>query len=149
MPRLNSFYNREIKNSTRGSEANPPPPLFLFFPLFVSLTHRCSPNRPKGDSFMTDEIDLGSVKYCKEASFMTMEENVGVIRINRPEALNSFNREVFAGLEEAFNALDNDPGVKVIIITGEGEKAFCTGEDVKIFREAFDDGFPPSQGKCT
>ncbi|MFX0117458.1 MAG: enoyl-CoA hydratase/isomerase family protein [Candidatus Hodarchaeota archaeon] len=84
--------------------------------------------------------NLGAVKYWKEGSFMSMEENVGIITLNRPEALNSINRDVFEGLEQAFDALNTDPEVRVIIITGKGEKAFCTGGDVKMFREYYTEG---------
>jgi enoyl-CoA hydratase len=94
---------------------------------------------------MTEEIDLGSVIYWKEGSFLSVVENVGIIKINRPEALNSINRDVFQGLEQAFDALNTDPEVRVVIITGAGEKAFCTGGDVKMFSEYYGENATPEE----
>lgn len=54
-----------------------------------------------------------------------------LITVSRPEALNALNNDVFIELEKLFkDALDN-PAIKGIIITGEGEKAFVAGADIK------------------
>lgn len=55
--------------------------------------------------------------------------SIGVIKINRPEALNSLNREV---LKELYETLENLPSeIKVLIVTGNSEKAFVAGADIK------------------
>jgi enoyl-CoA hydratase/carnithine racemase len=55
---------------------------------------------------------------------------IGLVRINRPDALNALNLEVRKKLSEIFNVLNNDENIKVTIITGN-EKAFAAGADIK------------------
>jgi enoyl-CoA hydratase/carnithine racemase len=55
---------------------------------------------------------------------------VATITLNRPERLNALTLEVYAELRDTFRALDTDPGVRAIIITGAG-RAFCSGGDVE------------------
>jgi len=63
------------------------------------------------------------------------ENGIGVITINRPTKLNALNRATIVELSEAFNAFDEDPAVRVIIVTGSGEKAFVAGADIAEFSE--------------
>ena len=62
---------------------------------------------------------------------LTVEDGIAVLTLNRPEALNSINRALRMELMELFPALDLRKDVKVIVITGAGNKAFCTGADLK------------------
>ncbi|MQW68848.1 enoyl-CoA hydratase [Sinorhizobium medicae] len=55
---------------------------------------------------------------------------VGLITLNRPQALNALNAAVMRDLHEALNAFDADKGVGAIVLTGS-EKAFAAGADVK------------------
>jgi len=55
---------------------------------------------------------------------------VATITLNRPERLNALTFEVYAELRDTFRALDTEPGVRAIVITGSG-RAFCTGGDVQ------------------
>lgn len=55
---------------------------------------------------------------------------VVTITLNRPERLNALTFEVYTELRDAFRALDTEPGVRAVIITGTG-RAFCTGGDVE------------------
>ena len=61
------------------------------------------------------------------------ESGLAIITINRPTKLNALNRETITELHEAFKALDADKNIKVIIITGTGEKAFVAGADISEF----------------
>ncbi|MCB1461391.1 MAG: enoyl-CoA hydratase [Nitratireductor sp.] len=56
---------------------------------------------------------------------------VGIVTINRPEALNAVNTQVMHDLIEAVAKLDADEGIGCILITGAGEKAFVAGADIK------------------
>ena len=56
---------------------------------------------------------------------------VGLITINRPEALNAINTGVMQELIEAATGFDADDGIGCIVITGAGEKAFIAGADIK------------------
>lgn len=58
-----------------------------------------------------------------------IENNIGVVTINRPP-LNPLNTAVFNELGSLMSELDMDPEVKVVIITGSGEKAFVAGADL-------------------
>ena len=62
---------------------------------------------------------------------LTVEDGIAVVTLNRPEALNSINRALRMELMELFPALDARKDVKVIVITGAGDKAFCSGADLK------------------
>jgi enoyl-CoA hydratase/carnithine racemase len=55
---------------------------------------------------------------------------VATITLNRPERLNALTFEVYAELRDTFRALDAEPGVRAIVITGTG-RAFCAGGDVE------------------
>src|ERR671926_859374 len=62
---------------------------------------------------------------------LNVENGVAVVTLNRPEALNSINKALRLELLELFPALDERQDVKVIVITGAGDKAFSTGADLK------------------
>ena len=57
-------------------------------------------------------------------------ENIVTITLNRPDALNSINRQLRADLSEAITTFDGDTDARVAIVTGAG-RAFCAGRDLK------------------
>lgn len=57
-------------------------------------------------------------------------EGVGLIKLNRPEALNALNKQVLEELCDALSALDADDAIGAIVLTGS-EKAFAAGADIK------------------
>jgi enoyl-CoA hydratase/carnithine racemase len=57
-------------------------------------------------------------------------ETVMVATINRPDAMNSMTSTMFAELEQLADAVGGDDAVRVLIITGAGQKAFCAGYDL-------------------
>ena len=57
------------------------------------------------------------------------QTSVATITLNRPERLNALTFEVYTELRDTFRALDTEPGVRAIVITGNG-RAFCSGGDV-------------------
>jgi len=59
-----------------------------------------------------------------------IEEGVCLVTINRPEKLNALNAQVKAELRALFLALQNDPGVAGVVLTGAGEKSFVAGTDI-------------------
>ena len=56
---------------------------------------------------------------------------IAYVTLNRPERLNALTEAHWRQLADTWRMLDDDPDVWVIIITGTGEKAFCTGQDLK------------------
>lgn len=60
-----------------------------------------------------------------------VNDSVATIVLNRPEAMNSLDPESLAELNNAFELANRDESVRVVVLTGNGEKAFCTGSDLK------------------
>jgi enoyl-CoA hydratase/carnithine racemase len=60
-----------------------------------------------------------------------MENQAAILTLNRPEIMNSFNFEMLYALRDAVEEVRFNPDVRVVIITGAGEKAFCAGADLK------------------
>lgn len=59
------------------------------------------------------------------------QDGIGVVTITRPKALNALNSQVLSELETLLTELDRDDDVRVIILTGSGEKSFVAGADIK------------------
>jgi len=57
--------------------------------------------------------------------------DVAIIKIDRPEVLNALNKEVMTELSQAIDIVSIDDGIKVIVITGTGERSFCAGADIR------------------
>lgn len=60
-----------------------------------------------------------------------MDEGIATVTLNRPEVMNSFNFAMLRALEAQMTALRFDAAVRVIIVTGAGERAFSAGADLK------------------
>ena len=61
---------------------------------------------------------------------------IAKITINRPQVRNAFRPQTVAEMLDAFVRIKRDPDVGVVILTGEGDKAFCSGGDQKVRRDA-------------
>ncbi|NWG31200.1 MAG: 1,4-dihydroxy-2-naphthoyl-CoA synthase [Rhodocyclaceae bacterium] len=59
-------------------------------------------------------------------------DGIARITINRPERRNAFRPETIIELQDAFSRAHRDPGIGVIILTGAGDKAFCSGGDQTV-----------------
>ncbi len=68
-----------------------------------------------------------------ENIIIALENGIGQITINRPSKLNALNVATIKELHDGLESLNNNPEIKVIIITGEGEKAFVAGADISEF----------------
>lgn len=64
-----------------------------------------------------------------------IEHGVGILTVNRPEVRNALDAATFRGLMEGFEALDQDDSVRVIVVTGAGEKSFVSGADLNMLKE--------------
>jgi enoyl-CoA hydratase len=62
---------------------------------------------------------------------LEVKNQIAYVTINRPEVLNCFNFETLMELEELVGVLAQDSGVRVVIFTGAGERAFSAGADLK------------------
>ncbi len=61
------------------------------------------------------------------------EKGIATIYVNRPEKLNALNKATIQELHETLKLVDENPDVRVIVITGSGEKAFVAGADIAEF----------------
>lgn len=68
-----------------------------------------------------------------ENILVQQENGLAIIAINRPSKLNALNKSTIDELHHAFKTQDAESSVKVIIITGSGEKAFVAGADISEF----------------
>lgn len=57
--------------------------------------------------------------------------NIGVLTINRPEKLNALSNELTEELKQFLDGVENDEKLRVLVMTGAGEKAFMAGADIK------------------
>jgi enoyl-CoA hydratase/carnithine racemase len=60
----------------------------------------------------------------------TVEGRRATVRLDRPEVLNALDRPTLEGIRDAFRAASADHGVGVVVLTGTGDRAFCTGADL-------------------
>lgn len=60
-----------------------------------------------------------------------LDDGIAVVTINRPERRNALDAEHYDGLSKAWMRVRDDPEVRVAIVTGAGDKAFCAGADIK------------------
>ena len=62
---------------------------------------------------------------------LKIEGHVATVTLARPDALNAVNLETEAELQRIWTALENNRDIRVIVLTGSGERAFCVGADMK------------------
>ena len=65
------------------------------------------------------------------AVLFQLDGHIATITINRPDAMNAIDRETAEELGEAWERVRTDPDIRVAILTGAGERAFCAGADTK------------------
>jgi enoyl-CoA hydratase len=76
-------------------------------------------------------------QYSKKYENILYEiiDNVALIKLNRPKALNALNKALCTDLGNAISEIEKDSKIKVTIITGEGQKSFAAGADIKEMSE--------------
>src|SRR5438477_9919746 len=72
----------------------------------------------------TDSLGFQRILYKKN-------NYIATITINRPDVLNCFDMQTLTELGRAFQDASWDDAIAVVVVTGAGEKAFCTGADLK------------------
>ena len=68
-----------------------------------------------------------------ENVLVSIEERIATVTINRPKKLNALNKITIEELHDAFKVLEKNKDVRVILLTGSGEKAFVAGADISEF----------------
>jgi enoyl-CoA hydratase len=64
------------------------------------------------------------------------EGAAGIIRLNRPKAINAVTLEMFRDIDKALDAFEADPAVAVIVLEGAGERGLCAGGDIRALWES-------------
>lgn len=77
-----------------------------------------------------------------ENVILEKENDLAILTINRPKALNALNKDTLLEIKAVLEDVNNDPAVKVMIITGSGDKAFVAGADI-----AYMQNFNVSEGR--
>lgn len=77
-----------------------------------------------------------------ETIIYAVDERIARITLNRPEARNSLSDQMIDELLDAFDRAKGDPDVRVIVLTGAGDRAFCAGADLGGLGKAQADGRP-------
>ncbi|MEE4145032.1 MAG: enoyl-CoA hydratase-related protein [Halieaceae bacterium] len=63
--------------------------------------------------------------------FDARSDGIAIITLNQPETRNALSREIREGLFQAWERFERDPALRIAILTGAGDKAFCAGGDLK------------------
>jgi len=64
------------------------------------------------------------------------EGSAGILRLNRPKAINAVTLEMFHDIDKALDAFEADPAVAVILLEGAGERGLCAGGDIRALWES-------------
>ena len=62
---------------------------------------------------------------------LEVKEGIGYLTINRPAALNALSSEVLTDLNLVLEQIEKSEDIRVVIVSGQGEKAFVAGADIK------------------
>ena len=73
-----------------------------------------------------------NIKTFEDIKYEKTEDGIAKITINRPEVRNAFRPKTVMELQEAFHLAREDQDIGVVILTGEGREAFCSGGDQKV-----------------
>jgi enoyl-CoA hydratase/carnithine racemase len=78
-----------------------------------------------------------SIAAVAEPDLIARREGaLGVIRLNRPKAINAVTLEMFRDIDKALDAFEVDPAVAVILLEGAGERGLCAGGDIRALYES-------------
>ncbi|MBR0796275.1 enoyl-CoA hydratase/isomerase family protein [Bradyrhizobium jicamae] len=80
-------------------------------------------------------LDIPQKSLADGKILQSVTDGVGVITFNNPDKRNAMSLEMWEGFGEALTALRDDPGVRVVILVGAGDKAFVSGADISQFEK--------------
>lgn len=84
---------------------------------------------------MSGEVVTRTKSYAGDQLPVSIADGIGIITFNNPAKLNAISAEMAEGLAQALTDMRDDPEVKVVVLTGAGEKAFISGGDVSQFEK--------------
>lgn len=65
-----------------------------------------------------------------------VEDQVAYLTLSRPEVMNAIDHRVLDGIESGLRSAVQDPAVKVVVVSGAGDRAFCAGADLALVRSS-------------
>lgn len=81
----------------------------------------------------TTDVSLWeTIKHYQDIRLEKTEEGIAKVTINRPEVRNAFRPETVQEMQDAFEICRQNPSIGVVILTGEGPLAFCSGGDQRV-----------------
>src|ERR1035441_5319445 len=88
-------------------------------------------SRPHRLIELSNTTQMASRTLAENSTVLLEKRGVAFwITLNRPEKRNAINRDIIDGVREGYQQAHADPGVRVIVLTSAGEKAFCAGADL-------------------
>ena len=92
---------------------------------------------PGGAHQANARIRAGTGRSSLKENVMAIEfevqDSIALITLNRPERMNALDAEHYDALSRAWQTVRDDPTIRVAVVTGAGEKSFCSGADLKSF----------------
>jgi enoyl-CoA hydratase/carnithine racemase len=64
---------------------------------------------------------------------LTLDDGIAIVTINRPEALNALDEEGYCELSRVWGEIRDNPQINAAVVTGAGQRAFCSGADIKTY----------------
>ncbi len=83
-----------------------------------------------------DQAVMGAKDYASGKMLAAVQDGVGLITFNQPEKRNAMSVEMWDGMTSILDAWDGDPEVRVVVLTGAGDKAFVSGADISQFAKS-------------
>ena len=81
-------------------------------------------------------MDGEAIEYAAGKMLAAVHDGVGTITFNQPEKRNAMSVEMWDGLTDILSAWEEDDAVRVVILTGAGDKAFVSGADISQFEKS-------------
>src|SRR6201995_5430381 len=95
----------------------------------------------RGMSFRTPSTSAmqstseNQISYADGKILQSSRDGVGIVTFNNPEKRNAMSLDMWEGLGHALTVLRDDPDIRVVVLTGAGDKAFVSGADISQFEK--------------
>src|SRR5271165_4989154 len=106
-----------------------------------SRRSRSSANLTRGRDPARHDLDCSGVAADTDEILARVDRGVGFLTLNRPRAINSLTHSMVTTMHEVLTGWEHDDGVRVVVLSGAGERGLCAGGDVvAVYHSARGDG---------